>query len=83
MLQCWEFEPVNRPRFVNIVSALSTSLEALAGYVDIGAFEGSAMETSGKCGETFELKVEEQSMCPTSSEEKPQDEELIPDESTV
>ena len=70
---------MNRPRFANIVSALSISLEAMAGYLDIGAFGGTTVETS-KCGETLEL-VEEQ--CQASGEEKYQGDTPIPDESTV
>ena len=41
MLQCWEFDPKNRPTFSNLVQSLSQSLEAMAGYMDIGAFGGS------------------------------------------
>ena len=73
---------MNRPRFANIVSALSSSLEAMAGYLDIGAFGGTAMEIN-KCKETLEL-IEEQSLCQTSSaKEKYQDKAPVPDESTV
>ena len=73
---------MNRPRFANIVSALSSSLEAMAGYLDIGAFGGTAMEVN-KCRETLEL-VEEQLLCQTSSaKEKCQDEAPAPDESIV
>ena len=38
MLQCWEFDPKNRPTFSNLVQSLSQSLETMAGYMDIGAF---------------------------------------------
>ena len=31
---------MNRPRFADIVSTLSESLGAMAGYLDIGAFSG-------------------------------------------
>ena len=64
MLQCWELEPVNRPRFANIVSTLSDSLEAMAGYVDIGALGGTTVEIN-KCRETLAL-IEEQSLCQAS-----------------
>ena len=70
---------MNRPRFANIVSTLSNSLETMAGYLDIGAFGGTAVEIN-ECGET----LKEQSLCPaTSAKEKYQDEAPVPDESTV
>ena len=73
---------MNRPRFANIVSALSISLEAMAGYLNISAFGGTTVEIN-ECKETLEL-IEEQSLCQASSaKEKCQDEAAIPDESTV
>ena len=39
MLQCWEFESKNRPTFSNLVNSLSQSLEAMAGYIHVGAFQ--------------------------------------------
>ena len=33
---------MDRPRFADIVSALSKSLGAMAGYLDIGAFSGES-----------------------------------------
>ena len=38
MLQCWDPEPQSRPTFSDIVATLSQSLEAMADYLDIGAF---------------------------------------------
>ena len=73
---------MNRPRFANIVSTLSNSLEAMAGYMDIGAFGGTAAEIN-KCRETLEL-IEEQPFCQAlSAKEKCQDEAPVPDESSV
>ena len=73
---------MNRPRFANIVSTFSDSLEAMAGYLDISAFGGTAMEIN-KYRETLEL-IEEQSLRQTlSAKEKCQDEAPVPDESTV
>ena len=82
MLQCWEFEPVNRPKFADIVSSLSRSLEAMAGYMDISAFGGTIAETS-ECRESLELIEEQSALCQSSSEKKCQDEAPVPDESSV
>ena len=38
MHQCWSGEPEHRPSFSQLVESLSSSLEGMAGYVDIGAF---------------------------------------------
>ena len=38
MHQCWSGEPEHRPSFSQLVESLSSSLEAMAGYVHIGAF---------------------------------------------
>ena len=38
MLGCWELEPNGRPSFSDLVSSLSRVLEAMAGYMDVGAF---------------------------------------------
>ena len=84
ILQCWELEPVNRPTFANVVSALSDSLQAMAGYLDIGAFGENTVERS-EYRETLEL-VEEQSSrnCQASNSMANQTEALVPnDESTV
>ena len=68
ILQCWEVDPVNRPRFTNIVDALSDSLQAMAGYLDIGAF-GETIAERNKHRETLE-SVEEQSLCQALSVEE-------------
>ena len=50
---------MNRPRFADIVSALSESLGAMAGYLDIGAFSGeSTVTVTNECRDL----VEEQSL---------------------
>ena len=82
MLQCWEFDPVNRPRFANIVSTLSISLEAMAGYLDIGAFGGTMVETN-KSREALELVGEQSLYQASSAKEKCQDEAPVLGESTV
>ena len=38
MQHCWELDPTSRPSFSDLVSSLSQSLEAMAGYMDVGAF---------------------------------------------
>ena len=38
MQHCWELDPKSRPSFSDLVSSLSQSLEAMAGYMDVGAF---------------------------------------------
>lgn len=37
MMKCWEFEPVRRPTFYNLVQSVSLQLQAIAEYHDIGA----------------------------------------------
>ena len=38
MQHCWELDPKSRPSFSDLVSSLSQSLEAMAGYIDVGTF---------------------------------------------
>ena len=76
---------MNRPQFATIVSALSESLGAMAGYLDIVAFSGETTVTEiNKCRETLEL-VEEQSINnqASSAKEECQDAAPLLDESTV
>jgi len=40
MLQCWDADPQNRPVFSEIVENLSSFLEQISGYVDMGNFSG-------------------------------------------
>ena len=37
LLQCWEADPHERPHFANLVVTISTTLEMIAGYLDLGA----------------------------------------------
>lgn len=38
MLQCWEFKCDKRPSFSDIIESLSQTLQAMADYINIGAF---------------------------------------------
>ena len=75
---------MNRPRFTNIVDTLSDSLQAMAGYLDIGAFGENTVERS-ECRETLELVEEQLSCdCQASNAMASQTEAIVPnDESTV
>ena len=44
MLQCWDSQPENRPTFSNIVGSLSQPLEAMADYLEIGAFRETSKD---------------------------------------
>ena len=59
MLRCWELESKDRPTFSDLVSSLSQSLEAMAGYMDVDAFG--------------QLQVEPMESKPGDSADKPQD----------
>ena len=74
MLQCWDSQREDRPTFSIIVSSLSQSLEAMACYMDIGAFG----ETMKQAKDVDMLKEKDQSHCKseevvveTSHEETP------------
>ena len=73
---------MNRPRFADIVNALSKSLGAMAGYLDI-AGETTVAEIN-ECRETSEL-FEEQSLNNQASGAKEECQDVAPlsDESTV
>ena len=51
MLRCWEFDPDMRPSFSSLVDSLSSSLAAMADYMDSDVFGGNlfreSTETSG------------------------------------
>ena len=75
---------MNRPRFADIVHALSESLGAMAGYLNIVAFSGeTTVAEINECRETLEL-VEKQSLNQASSaKEEYQDMAPLSDESAV
>ena len=73
---------MNRPRFANIVSTLSGSLEAMAGYLDVGAF-GETTEQIGEGREGLELDKEQSLSQVSSAKEQRQDEGTEPEESTM
>ena len=77
MQRCWQLDPKSRPSFSDLVSSLSQSLEAIAGYMDVGAFgqlqvHESALESApeeteeqrkeSKADEVVEVKFKETSM---------------------
>ena len=71
MLQCWELEPKDRPSFSDLVSSLSQSLEAMAGYMDVGAFgEMQVQPLQSECGDNSQKPEEHDS----SEEERRADE---------
>ena len=35
MMKCWNKSPANRPHFSELVSEISTSLEGMAGYMEL------------------------------------------------
>ena len=54
MLQCWDMEHKSRPTFSDLVSSLSRSLEAMVGYMDVGAF--GQIDAMNKSGVSEQLK---------------------------
>ena len=65
MLQCWEMERKSRPTFSDLVSSLSQSLEAMVGYMDVGAF-GQVDTMASESGFSEPSKD-----CDNSSEKEP------------
>ena len=49
---CWEMEPGNRPSFSTLVQTLSESLENMAGYLPVGAFNEESTFYVGANAET-------------------------------
>ena len=56
-MQCWEFEPVQRPTFYNLVQSVSQQLQAIAEYHDIGAIPESLNFNSVTKVNSLESKV--------------------------
>ena len=67
MQHCWELDPKSRPSFSDLVSSLSQSLEAMAGYMDVGAFGQLQVRESALEIEAGE--IEEQRLPEKESEE--------------
>ena len=66
MQHCWELDPKSRLSFSDLVSSLSQSLEAMAGYIDVGAFgqlqvHESALEIEPREIEEQRLPAEKES----------------------
>ena len=38
MFKCWHVDPKERPKFSELVSQMSQTLESLAGYMDVSSF---------------------------------------------
>ena len=55
MLECWKENPEDRPTFSQLVSSISSQLEGMAGYLDVGML--GDWQTSN--GETNESPVAE------------------------
>ena len=58
MQHCWELDPKSRPSFSDLVSSLSQSLEAMAGYMDVGAF--GQLQVHESALESAPREIEEQ-----------------------
>ncbi len=72
MQQCWELEPKSRPSFSDLVGSLSQSLEAMAGYMDVGAFgEMQVQPLQSECGDNAKKSEE-----PDSSKEGSKTDEI-------
>ena len=60
MQRCWELEPKSRPCFSDVVSSLSQSLEAMVGYMDVGAFgELPVQPLESECGDNAKKHEED------------------------
>ena len=62
MLECWKENPDERPTFSQLVSSISSHLEGLAGYLDVGML-GDWQTSDGDTNESAKETVEHSASC--------------------
>ena len=53
MLKCWEEDAEKRPSFSQLVTVISTILEEMAGYLDLGSTPSAYSEAVLKSDNTY------------------------------